>query len=914
MFGRARIRAGVCGLATLVSRLAGGAVLKAVPPRRLWWAAGVLLALSAGAVGWTIWQLRNDAIRAAIADSGNIAAVLAGQLSRSLQSIDSVLLEIEDRGKDSNADSGRFFDVRSDFDRKAVRKTLVAFRNRLPQVFNIAIADEHGQVLVSTAAWPTPSVNVSDRDYFNDARTRTDGALSTSVPIDNRIDGTRTIVFARRLEAPNGDFAGIIYASVNSKYFEDTYISTQSVHGLIFTLVRQDGTILFRHPDARDSAGRKLSEKQAWFNSITKGVDGFRIVGQSDGQVRFVSVRPVPSYPLFVNISVTESQVLAGWFRRSATIGLGSTALLLCSLYLLIAIKRQVRDLSDSEASLTQKSQQLDAALNNMPQGLAMFDRQQQLVVCNRQYTEMYGLPPERTRPGTPLRTILEACAAPGSDAARSSFVADHLERASLRESFCAVDEVADGRVFSISHQLMDNGGWVAIHQDITLQKRVEAELAHMARYDPLTGLANRAVFLAETNAALERARQSGGHFSLLMLDLDQFKAVNDSLGHAAGDALLLGVAQRLRRIMPDVDHAARFGGDEFALLHIVGKDRQDHRAETAALADRLLQAVTEPYDLGGRKVFVGMSIGITSAPDDGRSADALIRNADLALYQAKTEGRNRHCFFEASMERRARERRDLEDDMRKAIAREEFELHYQTIVDIESGECRGAEALVRWRHPDRGLIPPDQFIALAERSGLIVPLGEWILRRACADAARWAPHLKVAVNLSPVQFKESSLLDMLRSVLRETGLAATRLELEITETVLIEKNEANLAVLQQLKSLGAAVVLDDFGIGYSSLRYLQIFPIDKIKIDKSFIQSMPGHHDSMAIVCAIAGLARSLDIETTAEGVETAEQLALLRGVGCQLAQGYLFSRPVPASMLSFERPGAVQAVASVA
>jgi diguanylate cyclase (GGDEF)-like protein len=446
------------------------------------------------------------------------------------------------------------------------------------------------------------------------------------------------------------------------------------------------------------------------------------------------------------------------------------------------------------------------------------------------------------------------------------------------------------------------------------LQKRVEAELAHMARYDPLTGLANRAVFLAETNAALERARQSGGRFSLLMLDLDQFKAVNDSLGHAAGDALLLGVAQRLRRIMPDVDHAARFGGDEFALLHIVGEDRQDHRAETAALADRLLQAVTEPYDLGGRKVFVGMSIGITSAPGDGHNADALIRNADLALYQAKSEGRNRHCFFEASMERRARERRDLEDDMRKAIAREEFELHYQTIVDIESGECRGAEALVRWRHPERDLIPPDEFIALAERSGLIVPLGEWILRRACADAARWAPHLKVAVNLSPVQFKESSLLDMLRSVLRETGLAATRLELEITETVLIEKNEANLAVLQQLKSLGAAVVLDDFGIGYSSLRYLQIFPIDKIKIDKSFIQSMPGHHDSMAIVCAIAGLARSLDIETTAEGVETAEQLALLRGVGCQLAQGYLFSRPVPASRLSFERPDAVPAVASVA
>jgi diguanylate cyclase (GGDEF)-like protein len=912
MFDKARINAGLRGVATLASRLAGGAVVKAVPPGRLWWAAILLLGISAGAVGWTIWQLRSDAIRAAISDSGNIAAVLAGQLSRSLQSIDAVLLEVKEPGKD--LDSDRAVDFRTALDRQALYKTLIASRNRLPQVFNIAVADEHGQVVVSTAAWPTPNINVSDRDYFNDARARVDGAVSASVPINNRIDGTRTIVFARRLEGPNGDFAGIIYASVNSKYFEDIYVSTQSVHSLIFTLVRQDGTILFRHPDGRDSAGRKLSAEPAWLNSIAKGVDGFRILGQSDGQIRYVSVRAVPGYPLFVNISVTESQALAGWFRRSATIGLGSTALLLCSLYLLMAIKRQVRYLSDSEASLTQKSQQLDAALNNMPQGLAMFDREQRLVVCNRQYTEMYGLAPERTRPGTPLRGILEACAAPDSGAEGSSFVADQLKRAALRESFCAVDQARDGRIFSISHQLMDNGGWVAIHQDITSQKRVEAELAHMARYDPLTGLANRAVFLAQTNAALARARRPGGQFSILMLDLDQFKAVNDSLGHATGDSLLRTVAERIRQIMPDADHVARFGGDEFALLAIAGNDQNDHRAGAMALADRLLQAITEPYDLGGRKIVIGVSIGITSAPDDGCDADALIRNADLALYKAKSDGRNRYCFFEASMEARARERRELEDDLRKAISRGELELHYQTVVDVESGECRGAEALVRWRHPERGLILPDQFIGLAEESGLILSLGEWILRRACADAARWAPHLKVAVNLSPMQFRESSLLDILRRALRESGLAAARLELEITETVLIENNEENLAVLRQLKNLGAAIVLDDFGVGYSSMRYLQIFPIDKIKIDKSFIQSMPNHSDSMAIVCAIAGLARNLDIETTAEGVETAEQLALLRSAGCQLAQGYLFSRPAPASKLSFQRPDAAWAVAGVA
>ena len=452
------------------------------------------------------------------------------------------------------------------------------------------------------------------------------------------------------------------------------------------------------------------------------------------------------------------------------------------------------------------------------------------------------------------------------------------------------------------------------IHQDITTQKRVEAELAHMARYDPLTGLANRAVFLEEMDKALARARRLGQHFSVLMLDLDQFKAVNDSLGHATGDSLLRAVAERFHSIMHNVDHVARFGGDEFAVLHAAEGDGRDQKEGAIALADRILKSITEPYDLHGRNVVIGVSIGITLAPADGCDADVLIRNADLALYKAKSEGRNRYRFFEAAMEAEGHRLRELEDDMRKAISREEFELHYQTIVDVESGECRGAEALIRWRHPERGLIAPDQFISCAEESGLIVPLGEWILRKACGDAAQWASPLKVAVNLSPVQFKQSDLIDTLRSALRDSGLAPERLELEITETVLIENNEENLAVLHQLKKLGASIVLDDFGIGYSSMRYLQIFPIDRIKIDKSFIQSMPTHSDSVAIVCAIAGLARNLDMETTAEGVETSEQLALLRGAGCRSAQGYLFSRPLPAARLTFERPDATRDAARVA
>jgi diguanylate cyclase (GGDEF)-like protein len=873
--------------------------------RRLWWAAILLLGVSAGAVGWTIWQLRNDAIRGAIADSGNIATVLAGQLSRSLESIDGVLLEL--RSPSASLPIENPSELHATLGTREFYQRLTTYLTRLPQIFNIAIVDAEGQMVVSTAAWPPPKINVADRDYFQDARSRTDGKLSTSIPISNRIDGTRTIVFARRLEDKGGRFAGVVFASVNSKYFEDIYTSTQSINSLIFTLVREDGVILYRLPDTGNFTGQKLAAESAWLQSLKRGggVDGFRVNARADGNLRFVSARKVPGYPLFVNISVTESTALAGWLRRSVAIGLGSSALLLCSLYLLTAVTRQVRRLSESESSLMQKSQQLDAALNNMSQGLCMFDREQRLVVHNEQYTEMYGLTPQ---PGMTLRDLFAARRAAGTLPQETSFAGSRLEMVSRNEPYCAVDRLPDGRTVAITHQPMSNGGWVALHQDITAQKRAEAELAYMARYDTLTGLPNRAVFLERVKEAVARARPGGDEFAILMLDLDGFKAVNDSLGHAMGDRLLKAVAERLQTLVAEGDQVARLGGDEFAIFQPMadgGKNR------ITALANRILEVFSEAFDLAGRKVTIGASIGVTLAPADATEADSLVRNADLALYKAKSEGRNRYRFFETSMEAASRERRELEDDMRKGLAKSEFELRYQTIVDVARRACCGAEALVRWRHPERGLIAPDQFIRIAEESGMIVPLGEWILRRACADAATWPRHLKLAVNLSPSQFTQCDLLGILKSTLEETGLDPARLELEITETVLIEKNEENLAVLHALKNLGVSIVLDDFGIGYSSMRYLQDFPFDKIKIDKSFIQSMVSHADSAAIVCAIAGLGRSLDIETTGEGVETAEQLVLLRNAGCQLAQGYLFSRPVPARDLTFEAPEALRKAA---
>src|SRR5262245_4153025 len=871
-----------------------GASVKILSLRRLWWAAIVLLGVSAGAVSWTIWQLRNDAIDAAVTEAGNIATLLAGQLARSVQSIDVVLTELNRAAKDSDLETHS--GLRAAFNRQEFQGSLTEHRNRLPHAFNLAIADRDGNLTVSTAAWPTPMINIADRDYFREALDHPGDRLVMSIPIKNRIDGSQTIVFARRLEDPNKEFAGVVFAGVNTRHFEDIYGSIHSVQSLIFTLLKADGTILVRYPQGQEFTGRRLSVEAGRLKIWSRERQGFRVRAQTDGKVRYVSVRAMPEYPLFVNISVTEEAALAAWASRAAAIGLGSAILLLCSIYFLVAVTRQVRHLSASEASLVQKSDQLDSALNNMSQGLCMFDAHQRLVTCNMRYAEMYGLGPEHTQSGTPLRSILAARRASGSmpEGDTETGIQDGV----VRPDSCTIERLGDRRIVSVSRRSMSDKGWVEIHQDITAQKRAEAELAHMARYDSLTGLANRALFTEKASDALVRMRDRGEDFSILLLDLDRFKNVNDSLGHSVGDTLLKLVAERLRHVVSEEDVVARFGGDEFAILHGSGGGRRD---AAVALADGLLAIITEPYDLDGRRVTIGTSVGITLAPKDGVAADALIKNADLALYKAKSEGGDRYRLFEPSMDAEARERQELEDDLRKAIARDEFELHYQTIVDVEKKECRAVEVLLRWRHPSRGLLAPSQFIDLAEESGLIVPLGERILRKACADAVTWPSHVKLAVNIAPAQFEQSDLPAVLRSALAESGLPAQRLKLEITETVLLG-SEHIPALLHEIKRLGVSVVLDDFGIGYSSLKYLQMFPIDEIKIDKSFIQSMTTRLDCAAIVGVIAELGRNLDIETIAEGVETFEELIFLRTAGCKLAQGYFFSRPVPARDLSFD------------
>ncbi|EJW13216.1 diguanylate cyclase/phosphodiesterase [Rhodovulum sp. PH10] len=567
-----------------------------------------------------------------------------------------------------------------------------------------------------------------------------------------------------------------------------------------------------------------------------------------------------------------------------------------------LQVRRRVRSrrsLAASLHALDHAHLRLVAAVDNMSQGLCMFDRDERLVLCNARYREMYHLTGPAARPGILLADLLRERAASGT------FTEDvDAYRLHLRDALASgrrihlQTELPDGRIVAVVNQPMPDGGWVATHEDITERQRALWQIAHMARHDALTDLANRLLFSERMDDALARLRLTGDGFVVLTFDLDLFKAVNDSLGHPVGDGLLRAVAQRLRDAVPSDCTTGRLGGDEFAILQPAGLMRRD---AAAALATILLAAIGAPYDIDGNRIEIGISIGIALAPDHGDDTSTLLKNADLALYRAKAAGRHCYRFFEAEMDAEARMHHVLEIDLRNALSRAEFELHYQPVVDIASQRPCGVEALVRWRHPVFGLIPPDRFIPIAEETGLIAPIGEWILRRACTDAASLPPDVTVAVNLSPIQLRSAVLVETVQEILAEAGLPASRLELEITESVLLQRTSGTLGTLHRLGALGIGIVLDDFGVGYSSLGYLRLFPFTKIKIDKAFVGEMGQRSDCAVIVGAISGLARALDMKTTAEGVETADQFALVRAAGCTQAQGWLFGRPVPIAALDF-------------
>ncbi|OKO74077.1 PAS-domain containing protein [Bradyrhizobium sp. AS23.2] len=568
-------------------------------------------------------------------------------------------------------------------------------------------------------------------------------------------------------------------------------------------------------------------------------------------------------------------------------------------------------DITERERAVEELSEQyrrFDAALNNMSQGLCMLDSSLHVIVCNRRYIEMYGLAPDVVKPGVSMREIMEhSCELgihPNTTGAR--LYADYVER--LREGEHTLHRhLSDGRIIKLNHKRMELGGWVVTYEDVTERHKAQARLAHMARHDSLTDLPNRTLFREEMSEGLNQVAIAGGEMAVLYFDLDNFKTVNDRLGHAAGDRLLRWVAACLKENVGEHDTIARLGGDEFAVLQ---RGPQPQSAEK--LAHRLVEIIGHPPPLESQSIHVGVSVGIAIAPEHGLDADELMKCADLALYQAKAKGRGAYQLFEPEMEEQARSRHALEHDLRTALERREFHLVFQPQVRLDSSELTGFEALLRWMHPSRGFVSPVEFIPIAEENGLIVPIGEWVLRTACATAVSW-PDVTVAVNLSPVQFRSRGLVTMVTSALAEAGLPPRRLELEVTETALLDDSEATIEILHQLRALGVRVSLDDFGVGYSSLSYLRKFPFDRIKIDRSFVGTLGESPESVAIVRTIASLGSVLGVETTAEGVETIEQLDFVRECGCTAVQGYYFGKPCPAAEVgrTIETLNAVRRVA---
>ena len=726
--------------------------------------------ITAGAM-LSISQSRQRTMQDGSRELSNLALAIAEQTDRAFQSVELVQTSLIERFDAAGVRN------RDDFARIAsesgVYQVLRDKISGLPQADAITLIDADGKLLNFSRYWPTPDVNVADREYFKALKANANLSSYVSTPVPNRGTGTWTIYLARKVTGRNGEFLGLILGALRVEHFEKFYAAMSLSPFSAISLLRRDGLVLARHPHLEPSTEHSiLADSRAIREAIPAGTVTERQTSPMDGKDRLVSVRALSRYPLLVAVGEETNSVLSDWRHTSVHVVLG---------------------------------------------------------------------------------TIL-------------------------------IDFLIALAVFLGMRQLQE--------------QREVASVAHRAaRHDLLTGLPNRLLLRESLADRLSR----DGRFALLCIDLDRFKAVNDSFGHPAGDELLTRVADRLRTCVRVNDLVARIGGDEFAILHSLVTSQEDG----AELGERVLRSLAAPFRLDRSTVQIGASIGVVIRPDDGCDAAELMRNGDLALYRAKEEGRGRWRRFEPLMAARLRDERALERDLGPALEQSQFGLHFQPIVSLATNRATGFEALLRWEHPERGLLSPCEFIPMAEASGLIVPIGEWVIHEACRQAAAWPQHLTIAVNLSPAQLSSGRVVETVALALDSTRLDPRRLELEITETALLHDDDAVLGALHKLRALGVRIALDDFGVGYSSLSHVTSFPFDRIKIDRSFVQKMKISESSRSVVCTILQLAERLKVSTTGEGVETSEQVEALRDEGCTEAQGFYFGRPQSAATLHLTSPG---------
>jgi diguanylate cyclase (GGDEF)-like protein/PAS domain S-box-containing protein len=844
--------------------------------------------------------------------------------------------------------------VLSDRNKAACSDFLSDVLEKNPQYTGILTIDPDGSLYCDSLRTGR-SLDLRDRDYFKRALDTADSIVIQTA--FGRLTGMAVLQIAYPVRDEYRQLQFVLLASLDL----DKFLKNQTRNlppGADILLVDREGTVLVgssSKPGA-ESPGSSIAASEL-FRFAAQKSGGTKELADASGDTKVWTVADTPAVGgvnLYVMAGLAKSELVAAPNRRLAedmAVLAAFSVLLIACVWLMaeLGIRSQIRRIADvaerigagdlsariqqpyangelgklmsllngAAASIQRqrhdietlnerlsRSQQLeklererlDIAINNIIQGLVLVDADARIVVCNRQYIEMYGLSPEVVRPGLSFRELIAHRKATGSFKGDvEELCATVLREVEQKVASRQILESGRGRLIETLTQPLDTGGWLATMEDITERKRYDERIAHMAHYDALTDLPNRALFRERLDAALD-AIGPGDQVAVLYIDIDQFKSVNDSLGHTIGDELLRTVAARLRGCLAPTDFTARIGGDEFAIIRTAVGDP----AEMTDLVGRIYAAIRQPYECVGHLLTADASIGIALAPQHGATQDQLLKNADLAMYEAKAGGRRTYRYFEPAMEARVTALRNLEMDLRQAITDGGFEIHYQPLVNIADGKVTGCEALLRWRHPSRGMISPAEFVPVAEETGLINQLGEWVLAASCAEAATWPGDIKVAVNVSPVQFGGEGFALKVAAALASSGLPPHRLELEITEAVLIRDDAAALTMLHQIRALGVRIALDDFGTGYSSLSYLQRFPFDKIKIDRSFIKNIEDPNGAAYIVKAVVDIAAARQMTTTAEGVETAQQLDELRKLGCTEMQGYLFSPAVPVSKLA--------------
>jgi diguanylate cyclase (GGDEF)-like protein/PAS domain S-box-containing protein len=902
-----------------------------------------------------------------------------------------------------------------------VHQTLRAKANLSSFIGNVNVFDTDGQLINSSNIFPVPSIDISDRPFFQTFKSNPNAPAVIIEPARNPLTGSTATIIAHRLNGPNGVFLGVVTRRVDPANYEKFLASVVLGPGAAISVFHSDGTMLARYPHVEAMIGRNLKTAPLVQRVLNKGgVQTLRIKSPVDELDRLGAGALLERFPIAIIATNTISAALTDWRAQTRfLIVAAALSAIVVAIILFLIIRLINRQNQEVQQRLESQKHQVDTALNNMTQGLVLYDASARIVTFNQRYIDMYSLSTDVVKPGLHYYDLIQHRKDTGSyDGDIRAFCDPIMRNISQGKANSTIMETPDGSAHLVINKPLAAGGWVATIEDITERRKLEQErdrnhaflreiidhiptqitvkdaldrryvlvnsvaeeqfglpreeivgktpsdlfkpplleriiadddaalespealfidehrwesrtlgpryitsrriairdkageprylinvvedvterrqanekIAHLAHYDALTDLPNRVLFREQIERELERSSQ-GEQFALLYIDIDEFKGINDSLGHHVGDELLKTVASRIRNCINRDDLIARLGGDEFAVIRTAVKST----AEVEDFVTRVYEAIRRPCECLGHQLSTDASIGVAIAPRDGTELDQLIKNADLAMYAAKSSGRRVHRFFESAMDASAKARLAMEQDLRQALVDGGFEIHYQPLVDLTNGTVTACEALLRWRHPERGMVSPAQFIPIAEDTGLINELGDWVLRTACAEAATWPDHIRLAVNVSPVQLKCQTLALRIAGALATSGLKPDRLELEITEAVLIRDDEAALAILHQLRTIGVRIALDDFGTGYSSLSYLKRFPFDKIKIDRCFVSDITEADGSSSIVQAVVNIAGALNMTTVAEGVETDAQRSLLRQLGCTEMQGYLFSAARP-------------------